>query len=189
MSIATSRFRPEPLLAVVMGVSGSGKTSVGTALAQRLDIRFIEGDSLHPRANIEKMSRGIPLTDDDRWPWLDRIGDVLSSAARRGEGLIVSCSALKRSYRERLRGAADGLAFIHLTGSRALLAERLAGRVGHFMPAGLLASQLATLESTQGEPRTIDLDIEAPPGVLVARAVRFLDDLQAPAAAVRREAH
>ena len=179
MSMAASRSRSEPALAVVMGVSGSGKTCVGAALARQLGVRFLEGDSLHPRSNVDKMSRGIPLTDDDRWPWLDRIGNALRDAARQGEGLIVSCSALKRSYRERLRDTAEGLAFIHLTGSQTLLAERLGTRTGHFMPAHLLASQLATLESTRGELRMIDIDIGPPPEAIVARAARFLGDLQA----------
>ncbi|QKC96591.1 gluconokinase [Mesorhizobium sp. NZP2298] len=179
--MAAFRSRSEPALAVVMGVSGSGKTRVGAALAQHLGVGFLEGDSLHPASNIDKMSRGVPLTDEDRWPWLDRIGDALRDAARQGEGLIVSCSALKRSYRERLRGDAEGLAFIHLTGSQTLLAERLASRTGHFMPARLLASQLATLESTRGELRTIDIDIGAAPEVLVAHAARFLKDIWAPA--------
>jgi len=180
MSTVAFPSRSEPALAVVMGVSGSGKTCVGAALARQFCVHFLEGDSLHPASNIDKMSRGVPLTDDDRWPWLDRIGDALREAARQGEGLIVSCSALKRSYRQRLRGAAEGLAFIHLTGSETVLAQRLAGRSGHFMPAHLLASQLATLESTRGELRTIDIDIGAPLEALVARAARFLNDLQAP---------
>ena len=189
MSTVAFRSRSEPALAVVMGVSGSGKTCVGATLAQQLSVRFIEGDSLHPASNIGKMSSGIPLTDGDRWPWLDRIGDALRDAARQGQGLIVSCSALKRSYRERLRGTADGLAFIHLPGSEALLEQRLADRSGHFMPAHLLASQLATLESTRGELHTIDIDIGAPPEALVARAARFLSDIQAPNAISARVAY
>ncbi|OCP15816.1 MULTISPECIES: gluconokinase [unclassified Ensifer] len=143
---------------VVMGVSGSGKTSVGKAVAAACGYRFIEGDALHPDVNIAKMSAGIPLTDEDRWPWLREIGRQLSQGA---EPLVVSCSALKRSYRALLRDSAGGdLAFVYLHGSRDVLAGRMHHREGHFMPASLLDTQLATLEEPIGEPLTVVADVD-----------------------------
>ncbi|MGF6176245.1 gluconokinase [Ensifer sp. 4252] len=143
---------------VVMGVSGSGKTSVGEAVARAFGYRFIEGDALHPQANIAKMSAGIPLADEDRWPWLREIGRQLFSSA---EPLVVSCSALKRSYRALLRQSAGGdLAFVYLHGSRDVLAGRMQHREGHFMPASLLDTQLATLEEPIGEPLTVVVDVD-----------------------------
>ncbi|MEM8631349.1 MAG: gluconokinase [Pseudomonadota bacterium] len=129
---------------VVMGVTGSGKTTVGQAVAKRLGASFIDGDDLHPPANIEKMSRGEPLTDTDRAPWLRLVGQALSQA----EGpCVIGCSALKRRYRDIIRTEAGApVMFLHLTGSRDVLAERVANRPGHFMPASLLDSQIASLE-------------------------------------------
>ena len=130
---------------VVMGVSGCGKTSVAEGLAASLGAAFIEGDSLHPAANVEKMSRGIPLTDEDRWPWLDMIGRALADARAAGNGVVVSCSALRKVYRERLRNAAGGtLSFVFLKGSRDLLMTRMAAREGHFLGCQTLGCQ--TLE-------------------------------------------
>lgn len=141
-----------------MGVSGSGKTSVGEAVARAFGYRFIEGDALHPQANIAKMSAGIPLADEDRWPWLREIGRQLSSSA---EPLVVSCSALKRSYRALLRESADrDLVFVYLKGSHAVLAGRMQHREGHFMPASLLDTQLATLEEPIGEPLTVAVNVD-----------------------------
>jgi gluconokinase len=143
-----------------MGVSGSGKTVIGEAVAHALGLPFLEGDALHPRTNIDKMSRGIPLTDDDRFPWLDKIGAELAARLAAGSGIVASCSALKRIYRERLRAAARGrLIFIFLRGSEAVLAPRLEARKGHFMPVSLLKSQLATLEDPSGEPGVLTIDI------------------------------
>ncbi|QRM43008.1 gluconokinase [Rhizobium sp. BG4] len=151
----------KPHAIIVMGVSGSGKSSIGEKLAEALSLRFVEGDQLHPRANVEKMSKGIPLTDDDRMPWLDLIGETIKAALARGEGVIVSCSALKRIYRERLRSAAGGnLFFVYLDGSKELLTDRMGHRTGHFMPASLLESQLATLEVPTGEPGVVTVDID-----------------------------
>jgi carbohydrate kinase (thermoresistant glucokinase family) len=128
---------------VVMGVSGAGKTRVGLALAQAIGARFVEGDDLHPPANRAKMAGGTPLSDEDRWPWLDRVGAALTA----GEAPVVAaCSALRRAYRDRLRAAAPEAVMLHLEGEPARVAERLAARQGHFMPPGLLQSQLATLE-------------------------------------------
>ncbi|TBX75237.1 gluconokinase [Rhizobium laguerreae] len=146
---------------IVMGVSGCGKSSVGEKLAEALHLAFIEGDALHPAANVEKMSKGIPLTDEDRMPWLDRIGEDIKASLEKSEGIIVSCSALKRLYRDRLRAAAGGnLFFVYLEGSRALLMKRMAERKGHFMPVSLLDSQLATLEVPTGEQGVVTVDID-----------------------------
>ncbi|GLR52197.1 gluconokinase [Shinella yambaruensis] len=162
---------------VVMGVSGSGKTSVAQGLAAALGVAFIEGDSLHPAGNVEKMSRGIPLTDEDRWPWLDTIGRALAESLGAGKTVVVSCSALKGAYRDRLRRAAGGpLAFVFLKGSRDLLMTRMAARHGHFMPASLLDSQLATLEDPSGEPGVVTVGIDASVAAIVAAA---LDGLKA----------
>ena len=147
---------------VVMGVSGCGKTSVAEGLAAALSAAFIEGDSLHPAANVEKMSKGIPLDDADRWPWLDVIGRSLSDALAQDKSIVISCSALKKIYRDHLRKAADGqLAFVFLKGSRELLLSRMSARRGHFMPVSLLDSQLATLEDPSDEPGVVTVDIDA----------------------------
>ena len=144
---------------VVMGVSGTGKSTVAKALQQRLGWFFAEGDDLHPAVNVAKMAAGIPLDDADRWPWLDAIAALTSAQAAQGHSTIVTCSALHRSYRDRLRAAAAGTVFVHLVGSPELLAERMAGRKGHFMPTSLLASQLATLEPLQADEPGIVVDV------------------------------
>ena len=147
---------------VMMGVSGSGKTTVGEALAARLGVPFRDADEFHPRSNVEKMSAGIPLTDEDRWPWLDAIATAIRETPR-GEGLVVSCSALKRAYRERIvRMAVRPLMFVHLDGPKAVLAERLKGRKGHFFPPSLLKSQLATLEPLGADEPALRVSIELP---------------------------
>ncbi len=133
-----------PPLVVAMGVSGSGKSTVGAALAQRLRVPFADADDFHPPANIEKMTAGEPLDDHDRQPWLEAIGAWLHGHA--ADGGVMSCSALKRKYRDQLRGHAPGVEFVHLHGSREVIARRQASRSGHFMPATLLDSQLAILE-------------------------------------------
>lgn len=142
---------------VVMGVSGSGKSTVGSALAQRLRVAFVDADGLHPPANVAKMAAGRPLTDEDRRPWLECIGDWL---ADHRDGGVVSCSALKRSYRDRLRAHCPGVEFLYLSGSPELIGARLAARSDHFMPAALLRSQFDALEPLGAdEPgRTIDID-------------------------------
>jgi gluconokinase len=170
------RLAPKyPLAIIVMGVSGSGKTSVGEYLATRLGMAFLEGDGLHPASNVEKMSKGIPLTDEDRMPWLDLIGERMAAFVARREGIVVSCSALKRSYRERLRAAVDGeLDFVYLHGSKDLLTKRMGGRQGHFMPTSLLASQLKTLEVPTGEPGVVTVDIDRPVHGIVDAAVEGL---------------
>jgi len=158
---------------VVMGVSGSGKSSVGERLALALGYPFVEGDGLHPAANIAKMSRGEALSDDDRWPWLDEIGKRLRVAAK--TGVVVSCSALRLAYRERLRQAAGpALRFVYLDVSRSLLDERLRGRQGHFMPLSLLDSQLAALEAPQGESGVTVVKVDGPVDCVVHEALAAL---------------
>lgn len=140
---------------VIMGVSGCGKSSVGAALGNRLGIPYRDGDDLHPAANVEKMRAGIPLTDTDRWPWLDQVAQVLKDDAP----VIVGCSALRRAYRDRIRQGAGGpVRFVHLAGSRDLIATRMAARTGHYMPATLLDSQFATLEAP-GPEEALTLDV------------------------------
>jgi gluconokinase len=153
---------------VVMGVSGTGKSTVGAALARELGLPFVEGDELHPEANVAKMTAGIPLTDADRAPWLDRI------AAELDRPVVVACSALKRAYRDRLRAAAPDLVVVFLHGSRELLAERMAGRAGHFMPTALLDSQLATLEEPAPDEQAIPVDVALAPDEIVAAVVARL---------------
>ena len=156
---------------VVMGVASCGKTTIGQSLSERLGLSFIEGDTLHAPESIAKMSRGEPLTDADRWPWLARVGESL----RGDDGAVASCSALKRSYREAIAKAAGRpVFFIHLHGARDALARRISSRKGHFMPASLLDSQLATLEMPGLDEAAITLDIADSPGQIVAAAEAFL---------------
>jgi gluconokinase len=156
-----------------MGVSGSGKSLVGEAVAADLGLVFVEGDALHPKANIEKMSVGIPLTDADRLPWLDKIGREIADFLAMGEGIVVSCSALKRIYRDRLRSFAGGrLQFIFLSGTEEILAPRMAARKGHFMPLSLLQSQLATLEDPSAEDGVIAVDISGTIDEVIAETRR-----------------
>ena len=143
---------------VVMGVSGSGKSAAGGLLAEALGRPFVDADDLHPPANKLKMAQGIPLTDDDRWGWLDTVGERLAA----GERVVVACSALKRVYRDRLRDAAPDAVFVHLHGSPELLAERMGHRVHEFMPVTLLGSQLATLEPLQADERGVVVDVTPP---------------------------
>jgi gluconokinase len=160
-------------LYVIMGVAGSGKTTIGAALARALAAPFLEGDDLHPPANVQRMAQGIPLTDDDRRPWLLAIAQQLRDAHRAGLGLVVTCSALKRSYRDLLRSASGAaLQFVHLTGDRDVIAERLAERRGHFMPTSLLDSQLATLEAPAADERAWVCDIRESPEAIVANLVK-----------------
>ncbi|MBP2236463.1 gluconokinase [Sinorhizobium kostiense] len=156
---------------VVMGASGCGKSTIGERLADYLGCPFVEGDSLHSPANVGKMRRGIPLEDADRWPWLDEIGGLLA----RRPPVVVSCSALKRSYRERLRAVAGRpITFVFLQGSRATLARRMGGREDHYMPPSLLDSQLATLELPSGETDVVTIEIDQSPERVVALAMSNL---------------
>ena len=155
-------------LYVVMGVSGSGKSLIGAAFARALGVDFADGDDYHSAANVARMASGIPLTDDDRAEWLRSLAARIRKARDSGTGLVVSSSALKRSYRDVLRGAADELQFVFLKGSRALLAERLTSRRGHYMPPSLLDSQLSTLEEPSPDEQAWVCDIMESPEDIVA---------------------
>jgi carbohydrate kinase (thermoresistant glucokinase family) len=154
---------------VIMGVSGCGKSTIGAALAQAFGLPFLEGDKYHPADNVAKMAAGIPLNDDDRAGWLQVLADEIRQARECGAGLVMSCSALKRRYRDLLRQADPGLRFVHLQGPRALIAERMQARVGHYMPSSLLDSQLDTLEPLQADEGGLTLDIALAPPVLIER--------------------
>jgi len=155
---------------VIMGVSGCGKSSVGAGLAARLGLNYRDGDDLHPPENVAKMQVGMPLTDADRWPWLDRVGQVLLAEAP----VIVGCSALKRAYRDRIRTAAGGpVTFVHLAGSQEVIAARMALRQGHYMPLSLLDSQFAALEPPAAE-EAITVSIDQPLEAIVADILRQL---------------
>ena len=162
------------MIVVVMGVCGCGKTTIGRKLADRLGAAFVEGDELHPAGNRSKMAAGVPLEDADREPWLDAIAVRAADLASGVPCVVVSCSALKRTYRDRLRKAGQDLKLVHLTGSRSLLKARMNERRGHFMPAGLLDSQLATLQVPEADEAAVNLDIAAQPDVIVERALAFL---------------
>jgi gluconokinase len=158
-------------LYVVMGVSGSGKSLIGAALARALRIEFVEGDAYHSSENVKRMTSGVPLTDEDRAQWLQSLASRIVEAKRAGGGLVMTCSALKRTYRDVLRAGAPELRFVFLQGSRALLAERLANRRGHFMPPSLLDSQLATLQEPTADEDAWVCDISETPQDLVAELV------------------
>jgi gluconokinase len=156
-----------------MGVCGSGKSTVGAALALHLNATFLEGDEFHPPANVARMAAGVPLDDGDREGWLQTLGARLGAAQREGRAVVLSCSALKRSYRDALRSQAKNLALVYLGGSPELLALRMAGRSGHYMPPSLLASQLATLEPPQADEHALTLDIAQAPHALVQDALAW----------------
>ena len=158
-------------LYVVMGVSGSGKSLIGAAFARALGVDFVEGDEYHSAENVQRMKAGIPLTDTDREQWLRALAARLREAKDAGTGVVMACSALKRSYRDKLRAAAKGLRFVLLRGDRSLIAQRLAGRTGHYMPASLLESQLATLEEPSPDEDAWVIDITDSPEHLVAALV------------------
>jgi gluconokinase len=161
---------------VVMGVSGSGKTSVAAELARRLGWDYVEGDDLHPAANVAKMAGGHPLDDEDRWPWLRRIAEVIGEHEAAGTGLIVTSSALKQAYRDLLRDGHPSVWFAHVNAPEAVLAERLQKRTGHYMPASLLGSQLATLEPlTEEEPGRV----VSGEGSVEQTTTELLDELRA----------
>lgn len=168
---------------VVMGVSGCGKSTVGRELADALQAPYLEGDAFHSPHNIERMAAGVALTDDDRRGWLSTLADQLGSAQRRGQGVVLSCSALKRGYRDLLRSQAPGLRFVHLSGSPELLAQRVATRRHAYMPASLLGSQLAALEPPGADECALALDIAASPAALVQAAQAWLQRLDSNAAA------
>lgn len=167
----TDSAMQQPIL-VIMGVSGSGKSTVAEALSTELGWDFAEGDAMHPQSNVDKMAAGIPLDDDDRWPWLDKVAAWIRGHTEHGRPGIVTCSALKRAYRDVLRG--PEVVFVHLRGEAELIGERISHRTGHFMPSTLLASQLATLEPLGDDERHIIVDAGREPAVEVADIIRKL---------------
>ena len=173
-----ARDNPSALLVVVMGVSAVGKSTVGRLLASRLDLEYADADDFHSQSNIAKMSRGEPLDDDDRWPWLESIGNWLG--AHRETGAVVSCSALKRSYRDVLVRAAPTLRFVHLDGDPDIIRERIAVRGHHFMPASLLDSQLATLEPLGSDEPGARFDIDGSPDQIVDEFLDMVRDWRHP---------
>jgi gluconokinase len=157
-------------LVVVMGVSGAGKSTVGALLAAALGVPFADADAFHPPANVAKMASGTPLSDEDRWPWLDAIGAWLDARHQAGEGGVVTCSALKHTYRMRLLAARPRVRLLHLEGAPDLIAARQAARTDHFMPPSLMASQFATLELPTPEEHALTLSVADPPEAIVAKA-------------------
>jgi gluconokinase len=160
-----------PIALIVMGPSSTGKTTTGELLSRKLDWEFAEGDTFHPQANIAKMSAGTPLDDSDRQPWLEKIRDWISGKADAGCDIVVTCSALKRSYRDILSGARADVRFIELVADKQLVAERMANRKGHFMPQSLLDSQFATLQDLQDDENGVKIVVDAPPETVVERAL------------------
>ena len=163
-------------LYVVMGVSGCGKTVIGTAFARALGVPFVEGDEFHPPENVKRMAAGIPLTDHDRAGWLTALAERLRVANDAGTGLVMSCSALKRKYRDVLRVGAPDLRFVLVKGQRNLIAERLANRRGHYMPPSLLDSQIATLEEPSPDEHAWVYDVAELPERIVADLVKRVSD-------------
>jgi carbohydrate kinase (thermoresistant glucokinase family) len=163
-------------VAVMMGVSGSGKTTIARGVAEREGWRLVEGDDFHPPANIAKMKSGIPLIDEDRWPWLQAIAREIDAIRGRGESAVVTSSALRRAYRDILIGDRPDVALVYLKGSKDLIARRLAARKGHFMPPELLDSQFAALEEPGQVERPIVVSIEPTPEEIVEDVVRKLKE-------------
>lgn len=162
----------ESPLVVVMGVSGSGKTTVGELLAERLDVEFADADQFHSKANIAKMAAGVPLTDDDRWPWLEAIGEWM--AEHQDTGAVATCSALRRAYRDVLRRHAPGLWFLDLTGTAKVMAERIEHRGHHFMPVSLVGSQFDTLEPPDDDEQAVMIDVTQSPAEIVEEFIAAL---------------
>jgi carbohydrate kinase (thermoresistant glucokinase family) len=163
---------------VVMGVSGSGKTTIAVGIAKHLGWRLLEGDDFHPPANVAKMRSGTPLTDDDRWPWLHAIAAEVDRIRAAGESAVVACSTLKRSYRDILIGNRPDVRLVYLQGSQELIGQRMAARKGHFMPPGLLDSQFAALEEPGPDEHPIIVSIAADPEHVIADALRQFQDTQ-----------
>jgi gluconokinase len=163
----STELRKPPCALVVMGVSGSGKTTIADKLAERLGWTCEDGDTYHPKSNVEKMSAGHPLTDEDRWPWLNAIADEIERVCSASGHAVVACSALKRTYRDVLLRGRDDVRIVFLNGTQKLIADRLAARKGHFMPPGLLDSQFKTLEPPGPDENAIDVSIDAPVDTIV----------------------
>ena len=164
-----------PCALVVMGVSGSGKSTIAEHLAARLGWKYVDGDLFHPASNVAKMSAGHPLSDEDRWPWLQAIAGEIDRVYVAGRRAVVACSALKRAYRDILVHGRDDIRVVYLDGTPALIANRLAARKGHFMPPGLLDSQFKTLEPPQPAERSITVSIEPPVEAILDDIIRQLD--------------
>jgi carbohydrate kinase (thermoresistant glucokinase family) len=174
----------EPVVLVVMGVSGSGKSTVAALVAGRLGWPFEEGDTLHPHANIEKMTAGHPLTDEDRAPWLEKVAEWAEEQLDAGRSGLITCSCLKRAYRDVINRRGSGVIFVYLSGSRETIAERLATRHGHFMPPSLLASQFADLEEPTSDEPAIRIDVGPTP---VSIAQQIVDQLHLAGGLTERE--
>ena len=166
----------KPVIAVVMGVSGSGKTTIAALIAQAFGCHFQEGDDLHPRANIEKMRRGVPLTDADRLPWLQRIAQELDGWRARRESGVLTCSALKRAYRDLIIGERSDVSLVYLRGSRDLIHDRMVARHEHFMPVALLDSQFRALEEPASDERPITVDVGGRPAAIAGAVVATLKE-------------
>jgi gluconokinase len=173
--IMSASGAPGTTTIVVMGVSGSGKSTVAATLVDRLGWEFAEGDDFHPPANVEKMRAGHPLDDEDRWPWLRRLAAWIGEHEKAGRNVVVTCSALKRSYRDLLRDGHPSVWFAHVTADPELIGERLAHRTGHYMPASLLESQLATLEPLEDDEPGARISGAAPPAAVVDELLAVLD--------------
>ncbi len=177
---ARPRGRVAPSIVVIMGVSGSGKTTIGTLLARRLDWEFADADWFHPPANIEKMHSGTPLTDEDRWPWLNAIAAWIDATRRAGGRGVVTCSALKRRYRRIIVGDRPDVRLVYLKGDMSLIARRIAARHEHFMPSQLLQSQFDELEEPGADENPTIVSIEPPPHEMVAQILATLELARAP---------
>ncbi|WP_213816111.1 gluconokinase [Glaciihabitans sp. dw_435] len=164
----------EPRVLVLMGVSGSGKSTVASLLAERMGWEFEEGDSLHPQSNIDKMAAGHPLTDEDRWPWLELIAEWIEAQLDAGRSGVITCSSLKRSYRDVIDRRHHGVEFVYLAGSEDTISDRLAARTDHFMPPSLLTSQFETLEEPSADEPAIRVDDGATPSAIVDEIQRRL---------------
>jgi gluconokinase len=162
---------PPPDVVIVMGVSGSGKSTVAKGLSTVLGWEFAEGDDFHPEANVEKMRSGQPLTDEDRWPWLRAIGDWISTKQGRGESAVVTCSALRRAYRDVLRDGRPHVRFLHVTADTEVTRDRMQHRAGHYMPPSMLASQLATLEPLEPDEPGVAIGTEGSAAEVLDRAL------------------
>ena len=180
MSTADSRPRFEPArIIIVMGVTSSGKSTVGQAIGRRLHVPFLDGDRYHPEANVEKMRAGIPLTDEDRWPWLESLAGALHEAADKKGAAVGACSALRRAYREHLlQKAGEPILFVHLSGSREVIAERMARRQHEYMPTTLLDSQFATLEVPDADENVLTVAVTDPVDTIVAAVVKAVPHLK-----------
>ena len=175
-----------PCALIVMGVSGSGKSTIAARLAERLIWTYEDGDRFHPASNVAKMSAGLPLTDEDRWPWLQAIADEIDRVCKTGERTVIACSALKRAYREVLVHRRNDVRIIYLNGTQELIANRLAERKGHFMPPGLLASQFKTLEPPDKRENPVTVSIDASVDTIVDDIIRQLGFRPADRSAPRR---